>query len=131
MGSWGSPTSVGPIGTAYGVQRDLEAALRRFLHARRPPEPHRNQDSEPTIVHHRYPPSDPKVVPPAYHVEIRSVEVESDETAPRQARRGYEIESGRALRPWPFRWPLPEPDPPRQPPPDALARTGQYIDVLI
>ncbi|MFH1420157.1 MAG: hypothetical protein ABII12_17935 [Planctomycetota bacterium] len=77
-------------------------------------------------------PCDSEVVPPAYYVELRALRIREEELEVLRHRYAAYDFSGRALRPWPFRWPeldvieitAPPPDPPSQ---DA----GECLNILI
>lgn len=80
------------------------------------------------------PPCDPTRVPPAYYVEIRSLQIAAEEPGEDDRRRSASIDAGREPRPWPFRWPSGptasvEPAPvPAVPSPNDL---GNYLDILV
>ena len=87
--------------------------------------------AETDVPNVRCPPCDPQVVPPPFRVEIRSIEIQVEESTPPGDRARYDVDRGRALRPWPFRWPLKENTPPTRPETPQVALLGNYIDVLV
>ncbi len=77
-------------------------------------------------------PCDSEVVPPAYYVELRALRIREEELAlMRHQCEAYDT-SGRALRPWPFRWPelkvVETAAPPPEPP---ITDNGEYLNILI
>lgn len=79
-----------------------------------------------------YPGCDTSTVGPAYRVEIRSVEVADRQPCDLGSTRGSKIIEGRALRPWPFRWPVSEADAiAPELPAEPTRATGNYIDILV
>jgi hypothetical protein len=72
-------------------------------------------------------------VTPAYYVELRALEIRKDAIEAATSGRGLIGFARRALRLWPFRWPVsetpkPEPQPASPPPPDPSQ--GQFLDIL-
>ena len=72
-------------------------------------------------------------VTPAYYVELRALEIRKDAIEAATSGRGLIGFARRALRSWPFRWPVsetskPEPQPASPPPPDPSQ--GQFLDIL-
>lgn len=77
--------------------------------------------------------SDPKVVPPAYYVELRALETRKEGIEAAAGRHRLWAALHRLIRPWPFHQPLPEAEPPvvvvesRELPAPAK---GRYLDIL-
>jgi len=75
---------------------------------------------------------DPRVVPPAYYVELRALEIRKEETeAPDPGYPPSESPS-HVLRPWPFRWPVPDVEADAdaiEPSPMPEQIKGQFLDI--
>lgn len=126
MGLWGSPIQEGRAGFLArqlygGVPRPRAAVAWRHCdgaHA-----------SHGCRTDHPAADCRPQVVPPAYYVELRALEIQKEEIDASSFRRRLVDLVGRALRPWPFRWPEPNvtavPPQPDQPPDQPK---GRFLD---
>lgn len=126
MGLSGSAIGIHPIGYVRPVRNPPPA----------PPPTLSHLEALVNAAARRYglaqPPHDLHAASPAFHVDIQTIEIDVEKPVPHEASPQLPAMEGRALRPWPFRWPLPASEPVApDAPPEPPRQLGNYIDIIV